>query len=97
MTGALVEGPVALDVAVNKRAALQKGIDDPVASNADLLLVPGVEVGSLLVGGIVHFARGRTATVILGAGIPLVSVHRKTPQERIHSLALACYALSSKN
>lgn len=97
MTGALVEGPVALDVAVNKKAARQKGIKDPVASNADLLLVPGVEVGSLLVRGIVNFARGRTASVVLGADIPAVSVDKnQTPQERVHSLALACYALCRK-
>lgn len=94
LTGALVEGPVALDVAVNKKAARQKGIEDPVASHADLLLVPGVEVGSLLVRGIVHFGRGRTASVVLGGKRPVVLAGKnENPQEIIHSLALACFSL----
>lgn len=98
LTGALVEGPVALDVAINKRAARQKGINDPVAANADLLLVPGVEAGNLMVRGIVQFARGRVASVLLGTKAPVVlSDINQTPEEKIYSLALACYALLSKS
>lgn len=94
LTGALVEGPVALDVAINKRAARQKGIEDPVASNADLLLVPGMEAGNLMVRAIVHLARGRIASVVLGANRPVVLAGKKeNPREIIHSLALACFSL----
>ncbi|MCL6611664.1 MAG: phosphate butyryltransferase [Peptococcaceae bacterium] len=93
ITGALVEGPMALDVAVSREAARQKGITDSVASRADLLFAPSIEAGSFLGQAILHFARGRMAAVVLGARKPVVLAGRnETPRGRVCSLALACYA-----
>ncbi|MFZ5633776.1 MAG: phosphate acyltransferase [Bacillota bacterium] len=93
ITGALLEGPIALDVAVSREAARQKGISDSVAANADLLFVPNIEVGSFMGQAAIHFARGKMAAVVLGAPKPVVLAGRKeTPWGRVCSLALACYA-----
>ncbi len=59
LTGAQVEGPMALDVALSKEAARHKGIKSPVASNADLILVPNIEVGNIIDQTIIHFAGGK--------------------------------------
>lgn len=91
--GARVEGPMALDVAVSRSAARHKGITDSVASNADLLFVPNIEVGSLLGKSIIHFARGKMASVILGTEKPVVMpMKSESPQGRVSSLAMACYS-----
>ncbi|MFZ5651514.1 MAG: phosphate acyltransferase [Bacillota bacterium] len=91
--GALVEGPMALDVAVSREAARQKGADDSVASSADLLFVPNMEVGSLLGKSIIHFARGKMAAALLGAKKPVVmSSASESPFGKVCSLALACYS-----
>jgi len=93
LPGALLEGPVALDVAVSKEAARQKGIKSPVAAQADLLFAPNLEVGHILGEAIVHFARGKAAAVVLGAPVPLVLARRdEEPFSRLCSLALACFA-----
>lgn len=91
--GALGEGPMALDVAVSREAARQKGISGPVAGSADLLFVPSVEVGNTIGRLIVHFARGKMAAVVLGAGKPVVLMSEDlTPFGKLCSLALACYS-----
>lgn len=93
LKGALVEGPMALDVAVSREAARHKGISDSVASNADLLFVPSVEVGNLLEESIVHFARGKMAAVLLGAQRPVVPAQESEGRfGRLCSMALACYS-----
>lgn len=91
--GALVEGPMALDVAVSREAARHKGAGDSVASNADLLLAPNMEAGSLLGKSIIHFARGKMAALLLGAERPVVMASKsESPFGKVCSLALACYS-----
>ncbi len=51
----IVSGPFALDNAISKEAALHKGIDDPVAGNADILLVPDLCVGNTLTKSLIFF------------------------------------------
>jgi len=93
LKGALVEGPMALDVAVSREAARHKGISDSVASNADLLFVPNIEVGNLLEESIVHFARGKMAAVLLGSHRPVVpALESEGRYGRLCSMALACYS-----
>lgn len=93
VTGAMVEGPMALDVAVSREAARQKGLFDSVASNADLLFAPGIEVASFLVQAIIHFSHGKMAAAVLGAQRPVVlAAGNEPPRDRVFSLALACYA-----
>lgn len=88
----VVEGPFALDNAVSERAAREKGIDNPVAGKADVLLVPDVEAGNILVKSFVYFAGGRIAGVLLGASAPVVLTSRAdTAESKFLSIATAVY------
>jgi phosphate butyryltransferase len=96
--GALVDGPVALDVAISEDAALHKGIESPLAGRADLLLVPNIEAGNLLGKAIIYFAGGRMAGLVLGAAKPVILTSRNEPAYgKLASIALAAYYMVQKS
>lgn len=89
----VVEGPLALDLAVSEAAARTKGVDNPVAGKADILLMPSLEAGNIMVKCFSHLAGGRTAGLILGAKAPIVLTSRSDSSEsKFHSIACAVYA-----
>jgi phosphate butyryltransferase len=89
----IVEGPLALDLAVNPEAARTKGVKNAVAGQADILLVPTVESGNILVKAFSHLAGGRTAGLVLGARAPVVLTSRSDSAEsKFLSIACAVYA-----
>ncbi|MBE0465676.1 MAG: bifunctional enoyl-CoA hydratase/phosphate acetyltransferase [Candidatus Desulforudis sp.] len=93
ITGVVVDGPMALDAAINAEAAAHKGIDSPVAGRADLLVMPNIEAGNLLGKAIMYFAGGKMAGLVLGATKPVVLTSRHdTPYGKLASIALAAYA-----
>jgi len=90
IAGALVDGPLALDNAVSAEAAAIKGIDGPVAGQADILLAPDIEAGNVLVKALVHLAGATPAGVVLGARVPVLLTSRADPpRARLASAALA--------
>lgn len=94
ITGAVVDGPVALDVAVSLEAAEHKGIESPVAGKTDLLLAPNIEAGNLLGKSIIYFARGKMAGLVLGAKRPVILVSRNEPAYgKMASIAMAAYSI----
>ncbi|MFG6114402.1 phosphate butyryltransferase [Halobacillus sp. MO56] len=85
-----VDGPLAFDNAVSKTAAEQKGIDSPVAGEADILVVPAIEVANALYKSFMYFAEAKVAGIISGAAAPIVLTSRADSAEsKIYSLALA--------
>lgn len=72
ISGALMEGPLAMDNAVSPQAAATKGITSPVAGCADILLVPDLESGNMLVKQLVYLSGARTAGLVLGARVPIM-------------------------
>ena len=87
--GCLVGGPFALDNAVSKEAAKHKGIDHPVAGNADILLAPDIEAGNILYKSMVFFANSKNAGVIVGAKAPIILTSRADNEEtKLNSIAL---------
>jgi phosphate butyryltransferase len=89
----IVEGPLAMDLAVSEEAARIKGIKNPVAGKADILLMPSLEAGNILVKGYSHLAGGRTAGLVLGAKAPIVLTSRSDSAEaKFLSIACAVYA-----
>ncbi len=85
----IVDGPFAMDNAVSVEAAQIKGIPGEVAGQCDILLVPTVEAGNILVKTFSFLAGGRTAGVVLGAQAPVVLTSRADSAEsRVHSIAL---------
>jgi phosphate butyryltransferase len=94
----IVEGPLALDLAVSEEAARVKGVKNPVAGKADILLVPSLESGNILVKAFSHLAGGRTAGLVLGAKAPVVLTSRSdTAESKFLSIACAVYAANMES
>ena len=88
--GALIQGPLAFDNALSPAAAALKGIDDPVAGNADILVVPNIETGNALFKMMVYFMSACAAGIVLGAKVPAILTSRADPPEaRLASAAIA--------
>ena len=86
----VVDGPLAFDNAVNKESALLKGIKSNVAGDADLLLVPEIEVGNVLYKSLMYMADAKCAGVVLGASVPIVLTSRADLKAtKLNSIALA--------
>ena len=90
IAGCTVIGPLALDNAISVEAAHHKGITDPNAGHADILLVPAIEVGNVFYKSMVFMARAKNAGVIVGAKAPVVLTSRADSDEtKLNSIALA--------
>lgn len=97
ITGCVVGGPLALDNAVSLEAAKHKGITDPVAGNADILLVPFIEAGNVLYKSIVFFAKGKIAGIVVGARAPIVLTSRADSDlAKLNSIAIAVLMASKQ-
>jgi phosphotransacetylase len=93
--GAIVDGPLAFDNAISAEAARIKGIESPVAGDADILLVPDLEAGNMLAKNLIFLSRADAAGVVLGARVPIVLTSRADNQRtRLASCAVAAvYAM----
>jgi phosphate acetyltransferase len=88
--GALIDGPLAFDNAISKEAALIKGINSPVAGEADILLVPDMEAGNMLAKQLAYLGRADSAGIVVGARVPIVLTSRADSAEaRLASCAVA--------
>jgi len=76
ITGGLLEGPLAMDNAINEEAARTKGIDSPVAGKADILIVPDLEAGNMLAKQLTFLAGAEAAGLVLGARVPIILTSR---------------------
>jgi phosphate butyryltransferase len=86
----VIDGPLALDNAISLSAAEHKGIVSEVAGQADILLVPTIEVGNVLYKSLVYFSKAKVGAVIAGAKVPIVLTSRADSAEsKLFSLALA--------
>ena len=84
-----VEGPLALDLALSKEAASKKGMENLVVGDADILLVPNIEMGNGIGKAITYLAGGIGAGVIMGAKVPVVLVSRADDKKtKLYSIAL---------
>lgn len=87
--GIIIDGPVALDLAVSKKSANIKGYKSEVAGDADILLVPNIEMGNGIGKSITYFAGGKSAGIIMGAKVPVVLTSRAdTHESKLYSIAL---------
>lgn len=86
----VVDGPFALDNAIDMDAAKQKGIESPVAGSADILIVPNLEAGNIFCKGLQYYGNKLLIHVAIGAKAPiLIDSRTATAQEKMHSIALA--------
>ncbi len=97
ITGGVVNGPLAFDNAVSPEAARAKGIVSPVAGQADILVVPDLEAGNMLVKQLEYLAEAQITGIVLGARVPIVLTSRADdPRARLASCALALLVAQSK-
>lgn len=90
ISGCQVTGPLALDNALFREAAQHKGITDPLAGRANILLMPNIETGNVLYKSLVHLAKARNAGVVVGAKVPVILTSRSDLEDtKINSIALA--------
>jgi phosphate acetyltransferase len=76
ITGAVVDGPLALDNAIDPEAARVKRIDSPVAGRANVLIVPDLEAGNMLAKSLSFLAGADAAGIVLGARVPIILTSR---------------------
>lgn len=87
--GIIVEGPLALDLAISKDSASIKGYKSLVAGDADILLVPNIEMGNGIGKSITYLANGKSAGIVMGAKVPIVLVSRSDDNKtKLYSIAL---------
>ena len=89
-----VFGPLAFDNSISKKSAAIKGIQNAVAGQADVLLVPNIETGNGLVKMMIYFMGACAAGVVVGGKVPVVITSRSDEaQARLASIAAAVVAL----
>lgn len=86
----VIDGPLAFDNAVSEKSASLKGIESPVAGDADILVGDDIEAANALYKAFIYFAGAKAAAVILGAAAPIVLTSRADNDEtKLNSIALA--------
>ena len=90
ITGGIVDGPLAMDNAVDLAAARTKGIRSRVAGHAEILVVPNLDAGNMLSKQLIFIAKAESAGVVLGAKVPIILTSRADDNmARLASCAVA--------
>lgn len=97
ITGALVDGPLALDNAIDMEAARIKQIDSLVAGRANVLLMPDLEAGNMLAKSLSFLAGADAAGIVLGARVPIILTSRADSlTTRLASCAVATLVAAAR-
>ena len=93
---AFVHGPLAFDNAISEKAAKIKKIDNEVAGNADILLVPNLETGNSLSKIMVYFMNACAAGIVIGGKVPVVVPSRAdSKNSKLASIMAAIVAVKN--
>lgn len=88
--GAIVDGPLSLDCAIDKESAQTKKLTSEVAGDADCLLFPNIEAGNIFYKACTKFAHAELACMVMGARVPCVLTSRgDSMNTKLYSIALA--------
>lgn len=91
--GAVIDGPLALDVAIDKESAEIKKVTGGVAGDADCILFPNIESGNVFFKTCTKLAKGELGAMVMGAKVPCVLTSRgDSVQSKMFSIALAANA-----
>jgi phosphate butyryltransferase len=89
--GAVIDGPLALDVATSPEACQIKGLTSPVEGAADCLVFPNIETGNVFYKGMTILSGARLAAAVVGTTAPCVLTSRADSEEsKFLSIALGC-------
>jgi len=97
ITGAVLDGPLALDNAISLAAAETKHIVSAVAGQANVLIVPNLEAGNMLAKSLTFLAGATAAGIVLGARVPIILTSRADSlTTRIASCAVAALVAAAR-
>ncbi len=97
ITGALLDGPLALDNAISPAAVAIKKILSPVAGRANVLVVPDLEAGNMLAKSLSFLAQADAAGIVLGARVPIILTSRANSLlTRLASCAVALMVATAR-
>ena len=97
ITGAIVDGPLALDNAISLESVKIKKIDSPVAGRANVLIVPDLEAGNMLAKSLSFLAGADAAGIVLGARVPVILTSRAdSVTTRLASCAVAALVANAR-
>lgn len=93
--GCIADGPLALDVAIDKESVEIKGLVSPVAGDADCLLFPNIESGNVFYKANSKLVPGvRQAGILVGAKVPCVlSSRADSIDTKLNSIAVAAMSV----
>lgn len=85
----IIDGPMAIDIALSKKSAIHKNIKSEIAGDIDVLLVPTMAAGNILAKAMIYLANAKAAGTILGTSKPVVMLSRSDDTEtKLRSIAL---------
>lgn len=88
--GCQIYGPLSMDLAIDPEAAVHKGVTNPVAGHADILLFPNIDAGNITYKILVRTAKVKIGNVLVGTSSPVVLTSRSDDfQTKLNSIALA--------
>ena len=88
--GCQIYGPLSMDLAIDPEAAVHKGVTNPVAGHADILLFPSIDAGNIAYKILVRTAKVKIGNVLVGTSAPVVLTSRSDDfQTKLNSIALA--------
>ena len=88
----ILEGPISFDLAISKETAKIKGYKSEISGESDILLVPDITAGNILVKSLVYWGKSKMAGCIIGAKVPIVLASRgASAEEKLLSIMISCY------
>jgi phosphate butyryltransferase len=85
----IIDGPVAFDIAIDKKSAQVKGVDSLVAGETDIFLVPNISAGNIMVKALIYLSDAKVGGIVVGGGVPIVLLSRSDSKEtKLYSMAL---------
>ncbi|WP_062532588.1 phosphate acyltransferase [Jeotgalibaca dankookensis] len=94
---AIIHGPISFDLALSKEAVAHKGFSGPIEGDADVIIVPNIDVGNALYKALVLFGGAITGGTIVGTKVPIVLTSRSDAIEsKLYSLEFAIKQIKNK-
>lgn len=88
--GAIVDGPLAMDIAVDKESCEIKGFESPVGGDADILIFPNIEAGNIFFKTLTKLSGGSLAALVVGTTAPCILTSRADSEDsKFYSIAMA--------
>lgn len=92
---AYVDGPLAIDVAIDRESAEIKKLDSPVAGDADCMVFPNIEAGNVFYKVNTKMAKAESGAIVMGAKCPaILSSRGDSLKTKLYSIALAALVVS---